>query len=186
MVTMTQLPVRHTWTRHDLEHLPEDGNRHELIDGVLVVSPAPRPVHQRAVVRLWRTIDDAGPQTVEAFVAPFDVVLADDSVIQPDVLVVTRSEVTDRGLTGPPLVAVEILSPSTRMIDLHVKMDRMRRAGCPHYWVVDPDEPSITAWVLRRSDAGPVYDEAGHAHGEETLTLAEPFDIEIVPARLVG
>lgn len=185
MIAMTGLPVRHTWTRHDLDALPEDGNRYELIDGVMLVSPAPRPRHQRAVVRLWRALDDACPPGVEALVAPLDVVLDDLSVMEPDVLVARADAFTQANLEGPPLLAVEVLSPSSRMIDLHVKKDRLRRAGCPQYWVVDPDEPSVTAWDLVTRDGAPAYRLAGLAAGEQSLRLSRPFEIEVVPARLV-
>ncbi len=185
MVTMTQLPVRHTWTRHDLELMPDDGNRYELIDGVLIVSPAPGHAHQRAAVRLTVLLDSVCPDGCEVLIAPFDVVLDDLSVMEPDVLVARTDTITRRNLPVPPLVAVEIISPSSRMIDLHVKKDRLRRAGCPHYWVVDPDEPSITAWTWHDAMGKPVYDLVGRARGGETLRLTEPFPVDIVPARLV-
>lgn len=77
---------------------------------------------------------------------------------------------------------MEVLSSSTRNIDLLLKKDRLRRAGCANYWVVDPDEPSITAWVLRDED----YVQAGHAARDEELTLTEPFDISLVPSALLA
>ena len=188
MVTMTQLPVRRRWDRHERDALPDDGNRYELIDGVLIVSPAPQWRHQRASVRLTVLLDAAKPEGLEVLAAPFDITLSDDSVVQPDLLVAPVAALTQRGLSGPPLLAIEILSVSSRTIDRHVKKDRLRRAGCPHYWIVDPDEPSITAWTLREGEGEgePSYELAGEAHGDQALTLAEPFETTIVPARLIA
>ncbi len=185
MASMTQLPVRHTWTRHDLDALPADGNRYELIDGVLLVGPSPGHLHQRAAFRLSVLLDSLCPPEFEVLLAPFDVVLDDVSVVEPDVLVARRCDITERNLPGPPLIAVEVLSPSSRMIDLHVKKDRLRRAGCPHYWVVDPETPSVTAWRLHEAGAGSTYQVVGEARGEQTLRLSAPFGVEIVPATLV-
>ncbi|WP_298446674.1 Uma2 family endonuclease, partial [Gordonia sp. (in: high G+C Gram-positive bacteria)] len=132
-----------------MRSLPDDGHRYELIDGLLIVSPAPKRRHQVAVGELFVRLRAASPDVLEALLAPFDVVLPDTTVMQPDILVAPVADLTDDALPGPPLLAVEVLSPSTRIFDLTLKKDRLARAGCPHYWVVDPDEPSITAWSLR-------------------------------------
>ena len=176
------LPRGRALTRDDLDAMPDDGHRYELLDGVLIVSPAPRTIHQRMLRSLVVRVLEACPADLELFFAPYDVVLAQDTVIQPDLLVAPRDASTDRDLPGAPLLAVEVLSPSTRSIDLLLKKDRLRRAGCANYWVVDPDEPSITAWVLRDED----YVQAGHAAGDEEVTLTEPFDITLVPSALLA
>lgn len=183
MVTMTQLPVRRRWDRHERDALPDDGNRYELIDGVLIVTPAPQWRHQRASMRLSILLERCTPEGLEVLAAPFDITLADDSVLQPELLVAPIAALTQRGLSGPPLLAIEILSPSTASIDRHVKKDRLRRAGCPHYWIVDPDDPSITAWTLRETDGEPEYHLAAHASGDDAL--AHPFPLQITPAHLI-
>ena len=68
-----------------------------------------------------------------------------------------------------------------RGVDLLLKKERLQRAGCPHYWVVDPDEPSIVAWSL---DEG-VYREVARASGAEAFEVAEPFAVRLTPASLV-
>ena len=83
---------------------------------------------------------------MQVLFAPFDVLLAEDSMLQPDLLVAARADFTEQDLPVAPLLAVEILSPSTRQIDLTLKRARDEAAGCPSYGVVDPDKPSITAW----------------------------------------
>ena len=119
------------FTRADLAAMPDDGRRYEIIDGVLIVSAAPGRMHQRAVFRMARLLDDACPPELEVLIAPFAVGLADDTELQPDVLVARRADLTERDLPTAPLLAVEVLSHSTKLIDLNVKKARFRRAGTP-------------------------------------------------------
>lgn len=176
------LPRGRALTREDLRVMPDDGHRYELIDGVLLVSPAPRIIHQLVSTNLFRTLDAAVPDDCSILYAPVDVVLSDDSVIQPDLLVASRDAFTERDLPGPPLLAVEVLSPSTRGIDLLLKKERLQRAGCPHYWVVDPDEPSITAWTL----VDDAYVEVARATGDESFVVSEPLAVRLTPASLLA
>lgn len=176
----TGLPWGRPLTRADLEAIPDDGHRYELIDGTLVVTPAPSPGHQRGVGSAYYLLRTLCPPELEVFVAPLDVALAIDTVVEPDVLVCARSALDRRGLEGPPLLAVEVLSPSTRRVDLTLKRSRYEAAGCPSYWVVDPDVPSLTAWELREG----AYVLAGQADGEEVLHLNLPYPVDLVPARL--
>lgn len=178
---MTLLPQSRPLTYADLEAIPDDGHRYELLDGSLIVTPAPSREHQRMSSRLKDRLKSACQDDLLVLTAPTDVRLADDSALQPDLLVVDLAEFDDPDLPVRPLLVVEILSPSTRQIDLTLKKARYEIAGCPAYWVVDPQVPSITGWELR---AG-VYVEAGHATGEETFAVGLPFPIEIVPARLL-
>ena len=169
-----------TW--RDLEDRPDDGRRYELNDGVLIVTPAPAWFHQRAVAGLYRTLYAACPAHLEVLFAPLDVRLAEDTVLQPDLLVVRIAEMTQRGLIGhEPVLAVEVLSPGTRSIDLHHKLERFERAGCPSYWVVDPDAPSLTVWQLREGR----YVEAANVTDEARFDTAMPYDLRVVPAQLV-
>lgn len=161
MSTVTTLPFSGPFTRDDLEHMPHDGHRYELLDGTLLVSPAPPFRHQRAVANLHLLLEAA---------------------CSPD-LVAPRPQFTDRDLPGPPLLAVEVLSPSTR-IDLLLKRDRLQAAGVPSYWLVDADTPSLTALELvdgvyaevasrrgrRRSDRRPALPRHGHPQRAAALT----------------
>lgn len=174
------LPHGRPLTRADLENLPEDGHRYELIDGVLIVSPAPRFLHQLVVMRLIEALLPATPGDCQLLTAPFDVALTDDSVLQPDLLVAPRTAFTERDLPVAPLLAIEVLSPSTRRFDLLLKKERLQRAGCEYYWAVDPDEPSITAWTLN----GDEYGEPVIATGDETFTIDAPFAFTVVPRHL--
>lgn len=185
MMTMTTevrsfLPHGRELTRADLDALPDDGYRYELIDGVLIVSPAPRTRHQDAVVNLTVTLKGALPEQLKVLVAPYDVVLDANTVIQPDLLAAPRDAFTETELPAAPLLAVEVLSPSTRGMDLLLKRERLERAGCPHYWVVDPDEPSIIAWELLDG----AYRESARAAGGEVFEVSAPFPVSFTPAAL--
>jgi len=74
-----------------------------------------------------------------------------------------------------------VLSPSTRRVDLTLKRSRYEDAGCPSYWVVDPDGPSITTWVLQ----GDRYVDSGHVSGDQSLDVTTPYPLILVPARLL-
>jgi len=161
---------------------PADGHRYEILDGVLIVSPAPTPIHQRAVGRLFRLLGDACPDDLEVFVAPLDVLLADDTVLEPDVLVARRKDLSPKNLPAPPVLAVEVLSPSTRRFDYMLKRSRYEAAGMPAYWVVDPDGPSLTAWELREGG----YVEVATVAGDEEYRAGLPYPGTIVPHRLVA
>jgi Uma2 family endonuclease len=183
MEAMTTLPWGRPLTCADLEAMPDDGHRYELVDRTLIVSPAPRPLHQRVVFRVARLLDDACPDpTFEVFVAPLDVILADDTLLQPDVLVARSADLTERNLPAAPVLAVEVLSDSARGIDLLLKRERLQRARCPTYWVVDPDVPRLDVMELR----GDGYHDATSVRGSERFTATAPYDVTVAPAELVA
>ena len=169
-------------TRPDLDRMPDDGYRYEIIDGSLVMTPAPSWGHQNAVGNLHVLLKLACPPELCVLTAPFDVVLAPDTVMQPDLLVARRDHFTKRDLPGPPLLAVEVLSPSTRRFDLMTKWSRFEEAGCAAYWVVDPDTPSVVAWELRDG----AYTQVAKVTGEEEMRLTSPYDVTVVPADLIS
>lgn len=180
MTFMSTLPFGRALTRADLETLPDDGHRYELIDGVLIVSPAPRYRHQAVVGNLHVLLRSACPPHLQVILAPFAVALADDTEVQPDLLVAPRSQFTDKELPGPPLLAVEVLSPSTRRVDLLLKRDRLQAAGVPSYWLVDPDALTVTVLELRDG----AYEELPVADGGGVYDVERPFPVRIVAARL--
>ena len=102
-------------------------------------------------------------------------------MLQPDLLVARKSDFTARDLPTAPLLAVEILSLSTRRVDLTLKRSRFEAAGCPSYWVVDPDEPSIIVWQLQ----GEEYVEVARAAGTEQVHVDAPYPLTISPADLI-
>lgn len=121
---------------------PDDGKRYELVDGELLVNPAPSMIHQRVSRRLQRQLENYfhTRRLGEVFDAPFDVILTPHDVFEPDLLVVgDPAHTSARGVEKPPLLVVEILSPTTRKVDRGVKFRRYAQLGIQHYWIVDPE-----------------------------------------------
>jgi Uma2 family endonuclease len=175
------LPFGRPLVRADLDRLPQDdGHRYELVDGVLLVSPGPVLAHQDAVGQVYLLLRAACPAHLKVVLAPFAVALSDDTEVQPDLLVAPRAKFTRTELPGPPLLAVEVLSPSTRRVDLLLKRDRLQSAGVPSYWLVDTDEPSVT--VLELVDGA--YVEVGRSVGHDVLHLERPFPVRVVADEL--
>jgi Uma2 family endonuclease len=169
-------------TRQDLESISDDGHRHELVDGVLLMSPSPRPLHQRVVARLLAALGPGCPRDWEVLPAPVDVVLADDTVLIPDIVLARRTDLTDRALLGVPVLAIEVISPSSRLIDTQLKWQRLAEAGCPHYWLVEPDRPELRCLALQDGR----YAESAAATGADSITVAEPYPVTLSPSRLVA
>lgn len=181
MVVVTLIPQSRPMTAADLELMPDDGHRYELIDGTLIVTPSPAVPHQRIVGNLYVVLRAGAPQHLEAMLAPLDITVSNVTVLQPDLLVAGRETLTGRTMVGLPVLAVEVLSPSTRLIDLNLKKAAFERAGVESYWVVDPEQPSVTAWQL----ADGAYVEVATAEGGETLRVDAPFTIELTVSDLL-
>jgi Uma2 family endonuclease len=181
MEAVTTLPPGRALTVADLEAMPDDGHRYELIDGALIVTPAPSPLHQLVHSALMELLLRSRREGLRVLSAPLDVVLDGSTSMQPDLMVTRRSDLGERNLPVAPLLAVEILSPSTRLIDLNLKRARFERAGVASYWVVDPDEPRLTAWELCEGR----YVQAADVVGDEEWRAVTPYDVTIVPSRLV-
>lgn len=181
MTAATGLPQSRPLTAADLEAMPDDGHRYELIDGALIVTPSPAVPHQRVVGNLYVLLRAACPDELEVMLAPLDITVSETTVLQPDLLIAPRSALTGRKMVGLPVLAVEVLSPSTRLIDLNLKKAAFERARVASYWVVDPEVPSITAWRLE----GDRYVEDATVEAEQVLDTGLPFPMEVQPALLV-
>jgi Uma2 family endonuclease len=130
-------------TYQDLLRMPEDGLRHELIDGEHYVSPSPSWRHQTAVANLVWILSTFVRERRLGWLrfAPLDVFFSDFDVVEPDVLFVSRARsdgIRERCFEGAPDLVVEVLSPSTRRVDLEVKRRLYEGRGVPEYWLVDP------------------------------------------------
>ena len=174
------LPTGRPFTYADLEAMPNDSNRYEIIDGTLVVTPSPVTVHERAVVRLVMLLGPICPGGIEIF-ASLDVKLDDATVFEPDVFIARGRDLTEKNLPAAPLLTVEVLSPSTRSYDLLLKRAKYEQYGVESYWIVDPDEPSLTVLEL----AGAAYAEVAHVTGDEVFEATRPFPVRVCPAELV-
>src|SRR5437868_1029615 len=145
---MYMLSVNRRWTVDDLRDLPEDGNRYEVIDGELFVTPAPSLRHQEAIAEMHvRLREYLNREPVgHAYFAPADVIFSRTRAVQPDLLVVPlvnghRPERFED--VGKLLLAVEVLSPSTARADRVAKRVLFRDEGVAEYWIVDLDARTI-------------------------------------------
>ena len=145
-------------TYDDFVLFPDDGLRHELIDGEHYVTPAPNAKHQEIVVKLtsrintWVELHDSG----KLFIAPFDVVFSHHDVVEPDLLYMSKARaakiLTKANVQGVPELVVEVGSTSTRRRDETVKRALYEQAGVLEYWVVDTEVDVVR--VYRRNDQG--------------------------------
>ena len=147
--------------------IPPDRNRYELIEGEVFVTPAPSPLHQRTVLRLADALQGHFTSPAEVFVSPIDVILTAHDVVQPDVIVVADpTQVSNRGIEGPPLLVVEVLSSGTSVYDRTTKSRRYASLGILHYWIVDPETRRVECY---RSEEA-VFRSIASAGPAETLT----------------
>ena len=156
--------VKPKLTYDDYANFPGD-ERYELIDGELILVAAPNHIHQWIISNLmWLLQQYVRPADLgRIYCAPFDVVLSNNDVVQPDVLFVSTERlhiITDANVQGAPDLVIEILSPSTARLDRTRKRALYERHGVKEMWLVDADEYKIT--VLRLNDATPaVFETAG-------------------------
>ncbi len=178
------MPTRALLTYGDYAALPDDGQRYELHQGELSVTPAPGTRHQGAIIalgsRLYEHVRSRGLGKV--FVAPTDCILSNVTVVQPDVFYIAADRLTiisERGIEGAPTLVVEVLSPSTAHLDRGRKMTLYAEHGVPYYWIADPESRSIEAYAL----AGAEYARAGRVTSEPAAL--PPFsDLTIDPASI--
>ncbi|HEY3606957.1 MAG TPA: Uma2 family endonuclease [Pseudonocardiaceae bacterium] len=178
------LPRGRSFSVHDLEALPDDGNRYELIDGMLLVSPAPGFRHQKIAMRLAFRLDAACPTDMDVLVAPFAVQPSETTELQPDVLVARTEDFTAKNLPVAPLLAVEVLSPSSVVTDLNNKKSVYQRMGVPSYWVVDPLDLVLTVFELDRN--GFQYERIAEVKGDKPYEATQPFPVRIVLTELLS
>ena len=171
------------FTVGDLDRMPDDGHRYELLDGTLIVSPAPGLPHQRVAAVLVALLELACPEDLVVF-PNVGVRIGARSVLEPDAVVARPSDVSGVRLMRPPLLVAEILSPDSALRDLNLKKAAYEQFGIPSYWVIDPDldQPSVRAFRLVDGE----YREAAHVAGDMAFRAVRPFPVEIVPSHLVA
>jgi Uma2 family endonuclease len=141
----------------DYVALPDDGKRYEILDGELFVTPAPTPQHQIISGNLvWILEGHVRSRGIgKVLAAPLDVIFADSSIAQPDVVYLDNARmslISPRGIEGAPNLLVEVLSPTTKRTDRHVKLALYARYDVPFYWIVDPAARALEAY--RREGTG--------------------------------
>jgi Uma2 family endonuclease len=172
----------HKYTYREYQYFPDDGKRHEIIDGDHYMNPSPSTKHQTVSrhlqFQLYTQIEVKKRGRV--FDAPYDVELADHDIVQPDLVVVmneNRRIVTPKRIRGIPNLCVEILSESNPAYDRVLKFEMYQRCRVPEYWIVDPEEQSIDIYVL---DSSGVFQHRRHAG--ETLSPTTITDVHVLVA----
>jgi Uma2 family endonuclease len=148
-------PPQGQWTYADWETLLDDGNRYEVIDGVLYMSSAPSYFHQWIIKRLYRfwgaRVEDEG--LAYADFAPVGVLMPGCEPVQPDfvlVLAARKAIIHDRRIRGVPDLIVEVLSPGNSDFDKEVKLAAYASAGVPEYGIIDPAERTLSLYALQK------------------------------------
>jgi Uma2 family endonuclease len=140
--------TRTRMTAQEFFELPETNTPMELIEGELIVSPSPVPVHQRIVGKTYTLVSSLIPNG-EVFFAPIDVYFDDNNIPQPDVVWVaaeSKCEIGDKRLIGAPDLIVEVFSPGTHLTDKRKKFRLYQKYGVREYWMIDPVEQYIEVW----------------------------------------
>jgi Uma2 family endonuclease len=164
------------WTLAELHSLPDDGNKYELIDGELYVTPPPNPEHETILARLSRILEPyVARHGLGLVYHPRSVVRVGDSEVEPD-LMVRRPAFRERARCEdmpPPSLVVETFSPYTRRRDVGAKYDFYARNGIAEYWMIDPERRTIT--VARRGTEDLIVRDAFAWH---PVGASEPLTIE--------
>lgn len=181
----TDLPDDRPLTVADLDLLPDDGCKYELDDGVLVVSPAPALNHQFVLGRLTISLSAACGDEFLVLPGP-GVEMSKHQYRIPDLVVVRVDAVgfEDKSVTRPPVLAIEVASPSTAIYDRNRKKDVYASFGIASYWIMTPslDKPRLVAYELGRGG----YREIADVNGDQAFTAVRPFVVRIVPSELVA
>ena len=172
-------------TYEDYAALPDDGRRYELHEGELSVTPSPGTRHQATLLNLAVVLHGHVRTAAlgEVFLAPLDCILAQTTIVQPDIVFVDaarRSVISERGIEGAPTLVVEVISPSTGAIDRRRKLQLYARYAVPYYWIVDPPARTIEAHAFAHGR----YEEAGVLSGVTPASLPPFGDLMLDPGEI--
>ena len=171
-------------TYEDYLQFPDDGKRHEIIEGDHYMTPAPRTKHQRISGNLATAMISFSKQHKLGLVltAPCDVILSDENVVQPDLLFVSTARaaiVTEDNIQGAPDIMVEILSESSRKKDEVTKRKLYERFGVQEYWIVDPELEIVKIFKLTQHGYGRASELSKETNDVLTTELLPRFDCAV-------
>lgn len=175
MTSPNRDPIPRLLTHWDLDHTPDDGNRYEVIDGELYVSPFPTFAHQKAVSALlailWRYVEE---RQLGMVLAPgLKVVLDEPTGVGPDVIYISTARLVDMredGFHGAPDLLVEVVS-SKPMLDRHLKFRKYESSGVANYWIIDPVQRRLEEYRL----------EGGRYAFGADLRADQKFELKLFP-----
>lgn len=175
-------PVKFTYEDYLL--LPEDGNRHELLDGEHVMTPSPNTRHQRISGNVYLALRNFlnHHSLGEVFDAPYDVVMSEFDVCEPDLVFVAKDQasiITDANIQGAPALVVEILSEGTRKRDEKIKRGLYERHGVREYWIVDPELELVKVYRLQDGRYGKAHELTLDAKDSLTTPLLPGFSLPL-------
>jgi Uma2 family endonuclease len=169
-------------TSEQVVEVPRDGRRYEVVDGRLLVTGAQPPEHHAAVTNLLVLLKHACPPDQLVAVGSLDFRPTRTVSLRPDLLVCRRADAGAHLLQNPPLLAVEVLSPTTRTTDVVLKRTLYETHGVPSYWLLDPTHHELT--ILELTNTG--YMCHAVVQTEETFQAVKPFPVTLTPAELTG
>lgn len=143
------------WRVEDYLLLGEMKTPCQLINGELIMSPAPTPLHQRISRRIFKFLDASVNQTGELFYSPIDLFIDDKNVYQPDLIFISKENlriISTRGIEGPPDIVIEILSPSNVFSDRNTKKKAYQSFGVKEYWIVDPGNKTLEIYLSNQKN----------------------------------
>jgi Uma2 family endonuclease len=174
-----------SWGYERWEQLPDDGNRYEVLDGVLYMSTAPGFNHQRMILNLIRHVrlplEERG--TAISAMAPIGLIMPGADPVQPDFLIIRRERAgivaEDGRIRGVPDLIAEVLSPSNPELDTQVKRGVYARAGVPEYWIVRPEMSDVLACSEPDTERGIYRSERVCASGSELTATTLPISVAV-------
>lgn len=142
------------YTYQDYLNLPNDRNRYEIINGELIMTPAPKIIHQDISrnIEIELALFVRKHKLGKVYYAPCDIVLSNENVVQPDILFISKENmdiITEDNIQGAPDIVIEILSPSTGYYDLVAKKDIYETFGVKEYWIVDPKKQWVEIYIMK-------------------------------------
>jgi Uma2 family endonuclease len=177
-------PPEGGWTTDDLDALPEDGHRRELLDGVLLISPSPTRMHQTVAMRLGVALEEDCPDGYDVTQA-VEVRINRNRSFIPDVLVTTSAAAAREPSKYEPhevVLAVEIVSPNTRSIDRVLKPTLYAQAGIPFYWRVEWEDEGLVVYTYKIDPVREVYSATGR--WTKFVDTGEPFPVNLPISRI--
>ncbi|MET7970577.1 Uma2 family endonuclease [Micromonospora sp. NPDC005305] len=177
-------PPEGGWTTDDLDALPEDGHRRELLDGVLLMSPSPTRMHQTVAMRLGVALEEDCPDGYDV-TQGVEVRINRNRSFIPDVLVTTSAAAAREPSKYEPhevVLAVEIVSPNTRSIDRVLKPTLYAQAGIPFYWRIEWEDEELVVYTYKIDPVHEVYTETGR--WTKFVDTGEPFPVNLPISRI--